>query len=189
MNSMKELHKMPLLLPQFKKLIRDSNGHTIGKSNLNLLKELGVSWELIFQNISREVFSLTVPTTEMSEPWSESIQIQSNTSIIKLSRLWLWKEDTSVSQHISTISIFSWNKSMSTISWETFLHRKFGLLEPITTKSISTLLQMISHSNFSSVFSHSSLVYGSFIWQDFDGKNTGVKREERKGGATIEDSV
>jgi len=40
MTSLKEFHRMPLKL---KKLKRDSNGHTIGKSNLNLLKDLGAS--------------------------------------------------------------------------------------------------------------------------------------------------
>jgi len=115
MISMQENHEMPLLLPQFKKLKRDSNGHMNGQRCLNLLKQIGVSWELIFQNNTVEVFSLIVLKTEIPEPWLESVQIQSNTSIIKLSKLWLQIQDTSASLNMSNISIFSWNNSMITI--------------------------------------------------------------------------
>lgn len=110
-------HKMPQLLPQFKKLNRDTNGQSNGKWNLPLHKELGASSELIFQKITREVFSLTVTkTTQIPEPWLKSNQIQSNTSIIKLLRINRWKEDTSVSLYISIILMFSSNRLIITIS-------------------------------------------------------------------------
>ena len=130
-------HKMRLLLPQFKKLNQDSNGPTNGKRNLPLLKHNGASWELIFQNNTREVFSLTHSrTTQIPEPCLESIQIQSNTSTIKLSTIKRWKEDTSVSLNISTTLTFSSNNSIPITSCWTFFQWKFISLELMTINSI-----------------------------------------------------
>jgi len=177
MISMQENHEMPLLLPQFKKLKRDSNGHMNGQRCLNLLKQIGVSWELIFQNNTVEVFSLIVLKTEIPEPWLESVQIQSNTSIIKHFRLWLQIQDTSASLNMSNISIFSWNNSMITISWETFFQWKFSLLEPIMNKRISMMFKMRLHLNFSANLLISSWPYFLLISVTFDSRNSCVIEE------------